>query len=147
MLIQTKAYGPKEIDDRQLVEFPSGLLGFENLRKFALLDSSQPPFLYLQSIDDPDINFVLLSPEVFRPDFKLDIAPGDLEELRIGENEDLLVLAIVTIPGEGQPITANLQGPLVFNRQKHLAKQCIQLGSAWKTKHNIIEEMSAQGVN
>ncbi|NCN05476.1 MAG: flagellar assembly protein FliW [Spirochaetales bacterium] len=145
MEIQTKAYGPVEIDERQTLYFSHGLLGFEEYHSYALIDSRQPPFFILQSLDEREIAFVVLSPEVFRNDFSLDLATGDLDDLEWGDDEELLVLAIVTIPRDGRPMTANLQGPLVMNRKKKLGKQVIQVGGPWKTRHNILEEMSKMG--
>jgi flagellar assembly factor FliW len=143
--IISKAYGAIEVDDRQFINFPSGILGFESLREYALIDSKQPPFLWLQSVEDSEIAFVVISPQVFRPDFILDIPSGEYDELEWEPDEELLVLAIVTIPPDGSPMTANLQGPVVINRQKRIGKQGIQVGSQWRTKHNIVEELSRNG--
>ncbi|KGE73565.1 flagellar assembly protein FliW [Spirochaeta lutea] len=143
--IVTKAYGPLEVDDRQFIQFPSGILGFEALKEYALIDSKQPPFLWLQSVEDQTVAFVVISPLVFRPDFVLDIPKSEYEDLHWEQDEELLVLAIVTIPPEGGPMTANLQGPVIINRQKRIGKQGIQLGSQWRTRHNIIEELSGKG--
>lgn len=145
MLIQTKSFGQLEIDERQIIHFPSGIFGFEEYKDYALMDSGRPPFYLLQSLDDPDLAFIILSPEVFRPDFKLDLAEGELDNLQWAENEDLLIMAIVTVPRDGGPMTANLQGPVLINRYKRLGKQVIQLSNEWKTKHNILDEMAKIG--
>jgi flagellar assembly factor FliW len=54
-----------------------------------------------------------------------------------------LVFSIVTIPADGGPMTANLQGPLVINRERRIGKQAVLADSRWKTKHNIMEELAA----
>lgn len=145
MEIVTKTYGILEISEKQQVQFPKGLLGFADFTEFAIIDSAQPPFFHLQSLQDPELSFIILSPDVFRPDFTLDIGPEELEDLQWDEDEELLVMAIVTIPRDGKPMTANLQGPLVMNRNKRIGKQVIQAGIKWLTRHNILEEMAAQG--
>lgn len=145
MEIITKTYGKVEIHEKQQVNFPKGLLGFSEFTLYAIIDSSQPPFYHLQSLEDPNLSFIILSPDVFRPDFTLDIDPQELDDLEWEENEELLVMAIVTIPRDGKPMTANLQGPLVMNRNKRIGKQVIQASSKWLTRHDILEEMSALG--
>ena len=70
MQIKSKAYGPIEIDDRQLIRFPSGLFGFETLSDFALLDAAQQPFYWLQSVDVEQVAFVLIKPTIFRTDYR-----------------------------------------------------------------------------
>lgn len=145
MQIETKSFGKVEIDERQIIRFPAGILGFESFCDYALMDSKQPPFYLLQSMDAPDLAFIILSPEVFRPDYRLDLADGELDDLEWGEDEDLLVMAIVTVPRDGGPMTANLQGPVIINRYKRIGKQVIQLGNAWKTRHNVLEEMARIG--
>src|SRR6266542_988316 len=74
MRIETKPYGMMDIDDQQLLTFPRGLLGFETHLRWALLDSAQPPFFWLQSLEDPNLAFVLLAPAFFRPDYILELS-------------------------------------------------------------------------
>jgi flagellar assembly factor FliW len=142
MTIDTKAYGKLPIDERQLIEFPSGLYGFESKTKYALLDAHQKPFYWLQSLEDVQVAFVLINPYVFRPDFVLEIPDEDFEEIGSPETDDVLVFAVVTIPADGSEITANLQGPLVINRADRLGRQAISLDPRWHTKHSIVEEMA-----
>ena len=145
MIIETKAFGPMEIDERQIIQFRTGILGFTHLKEYALIDSQQPPFFILQAIQDRDTSFIIMSPEVFRSDYGLDLASDELDELEWEDDEELLVMAIVTIPQDGSPITANLQGPVIINKQKRLGKQAIQLSPIWKTRHLVLEEMAHKG--
>ncbi len=142
MTIETKAYGKIPIDDRQLIDFPSGLYGFESYTRYALLDAHQKPFYWLQSLDDVQVAFVLINPYVFRPDFVLEIPDEDYEDIGKPEEDDVLVFAVVTIPTDGSEITANLQGPVVINRSRGLGRQSISLDPRWQTKHSIVEEMA-----
>ena len=54
-----------------------------------------------------------------------------------------LIFSIVTIPPDGSSMTANLQGPLIINRDNHLALQAVLTDSRWKTKHDINAELQA----
>lgn len=144
MKVNTKPYGLIDVDERQKILFPSGILGFENLQNYVLLDALQQPFYWLQSMDVQEIAFVLIDPTIFRPDYTPDVAASDLEEIELSgeEDENLLVFAIVTIPEDQKKMTANLQGPVIINRKTHTGRQCISENPKWKTRHNIMEELA-----
>jgi flagellar assembly factor FliW len=143
MVTKTKPFGEIEVDERQRLEFPQGLLGFENLNSFVLLDAAQPPFYWLQSVDEPDIAFVLINPVFFKPDYQPDVPPEDLEEIGIRNPEDQLVFAIVTIPEQQELMTANLQGPIVVNKKQKIGRQAISRNPRWLVRHFILEELAA----
>jgi flagellar assembly factor FliW len=140
--VDTKAYGLVDIDDRQKIVFPQGLFGFEAIKDYVLLDASQAPFCWLQSLENVNTAFVLISPFVFRPDYELDIVDTELTDIGIRDPKTTLVFSIVTIPPDGGPMTANLQGPLVINRQTSKGKQVILSDTRWKTKHDILAELA-----
>jgi flagellar assembly factor FliW len=143
MRVNTKPYGLLDVDERQRVFFPYGILGFEPLKSYVLLDAAQPPFYWLQSIEQADIAFPLIDPRIFRPDYVLDLDPEELAEIGIQDLADALDFAIVTIPDDPAQITANLQGPVVINRRSRLARQSISRDSRWKVRHPILQELAA----
>src|SRR5271157_4779862 len=98
MKVLTKAYGEIEVEERQRTSFPRGLFGFEELRDFVLLDATQQPFYWLQSVERVEVAFVLIQPGFFRPDYSPDVEPAELSEIGITGPEDMLVFSIVTIP-------------------------------------------------
>jgi flagellar assembly factor FliW len=142
MKVHTKAYGLKELDERQRITVPAGLFGYEKLKDYVLLDAERQPFYYLQSMDNAALCFILISPFLFRPDYEIRVSDDELAEIGLTDQKNALVFSIVTIPAEG-PMTANLQGPLVINRDTRCAKQIILGDQQWKTKHNVMEELAA----
>lgn len=146
MKIETKPFGLIEIDERQVMSFPQGILGFEQHQQWALLDSTQPPFYWLQSLSDPSLAFVLISPSYFRPDYDPDLSAEDRAVLGTGEVDDILQFAIVTIPEDQNNMTANLQGPILINRKLHRGKQGIQTDPRWKVRHRVVDELASLGV-
>jgi flagellar assembly factor FliW len=143
MKITTKTHETIDIDERQILNFPHGLFGFEVLRDYALLDTDCPPFYSLQSIDIESLAFTLIDPFLFRPDYEVQLDDDDLQELGIDEPRQGLILSIVTIPNRNS-MTANLQGPLIINRETRLGKQVILQDPRWMTKHDIIAEFNAR---
>jgi flagellar assembly factor FliW len=141
--LATKAFGLINIDEKQKLFFPQGILGFENNNDYALLDSEQEPFFWLQSMDEEQIAFVVINPFLFRPDYELDISNEEMSEIGIMSPEQALIFTIVTIPADGSPITANLQGPLIICKETCIGRQVVLADARWKTKHDILAEMGA----
>jgi flagellar assembly factor FliW len=141
--VATKAYGLVEADERQKINFPQGLFGFESYRDYVLLDAEKEPFYWLQSVDSVQTAFILINPFLFRPDYEVDISNQELSDIGIKGPEKALIFTVVTIPSGGSPMTANLQGPLVINRDTRAAKQVILTDPRWKTRHDILAEISA----
>jgi flagellar assembly factor FliW len=144
MKVATKAYGLIDVDERQKITFPHGLLGFEPLKDYVLLDAERQPFYWLQSIDNEKVAFILIDPFIFRPDYELNIDNEELKTIGISDPQNALIFAIVTIPpnetGSDGRLTANLRGPLVINRDTRQALQAVLTDPAWKTKHDILAE-------
>ena len=104
---------------------PSGLLGFESIKYFALLaDPAEAPFAWLKAEGDTSLSFVVIDPFVVLPEYKPEIPDADAGFLGIKEPGDALLLGIVTLHGANRA-TMNLKGPLVINRHSHTGKQVI----------------------
>jgi len=139
--ILTKPFGSVELNERQRIRFPFGVLGFESLHDYALLDAEQAPFYWLQSLQVVEIAFVLIEPRVFRPDYTLSVGAEELAAIGILRPEDALVFAIVTVPEEPRRMTANLQGPIIINKDSRTGRQSICSDPRWQVRHPILAEL------
>jgi len=145
MKVNTKAFGVIEVDEKQKLNFPQGLFGFDDYKDYVLFDAEHEPFFWLQSVDDQEIAFILVNPFLFRPDYEVNISNEELAEVGITSPENALIFVIVTIPQDGGPMTANLQGPLIINKGKMTAMQAVLSDIRWKTRHDIIAELQKAG--
>lgn len=137
MEIKTKSQGTVSVDEKQIVKIPDGLFGFEDYKNFALVDSDYPPFVWLQSIDDSNLAFLIIDPFLICSDYEADIDDESLRKIGVETPEDIVVMAIVTIPSTGNEVTANLLGPIVINRQSNICAQVILSDSHWPTKYKL----------
>lgn len=137
MEIKTKSQGTVSVDEKQIVKIPDGLFGFEEYKNFALVDSDYPPFVWLQSIDDSNLAFLIIDPFLICSDYEADIDDESLRKIGVETPEDIVVMAIVTIPSTGNEVTANLLGPIVINRQSNICAQVILSDSHWPTKYKL----------
>jgi flagellar assembly factor FliW len=107
------------------VRLPSGLLGFEHIKEYALLaNPAEVPFAWLRPADSAPLAFVVINPFYALPDYAPDIPDSDVEFLGLKEPDDALLFSIVTLRGANQA-TLNLKGPIVINRHTHIGKQVI----------------------
>lgn len=131
------------MSDIKEVTFPSGLFGFEQYKKYTIAESEYAPFLRLQSVEDRGLSFLIVDPFAIFTTYEADIDDESLAKIDVKSPDDIVVMAIVTVPKDGSEITANLQGPLVVNKRNRLCAQVILSDSRWTTKHSIREALSA----
>ena len=93
-------------------------------------------------MDVVEVAFVLINPRLFRTDYVLEVEQKDLDEIGIKSSENTLDFAIVTIPENTSKMTANLQGPIIINRETKVGRQSISLNAEWKVRHMIMEELT-----
>ena len=127
-------FGNVEYNPDNLLHFPAGMIGFPTLHNFIVMpNKKEGPLFWIQSVDDPDIAFVLTDPSNFFLDYK--VKPDETEKnyLNISNDEDCFVLSVVTVPPD-QKITLNLTAPILFSPKTNRAIQVILENSDYKSK-------------
>ena len=127
MVVHTSRFGAVRIAADDVIQFPEGILGFNELRRFILLDDpSDEIFVWLQSCEEPGIAFPVLEPELFKTGYKIQLTKHDLETMKLQTDEGLRCFAIITIPQDPTLMTANLKAPIVIHVKSRLARQEIR---------------------
>ncbi len=140
--VKTTRFSDIEVDEDDVIELPSGLIGFPELKKYVLLDHDKDsPFKWLQSLDDGAIAFVLINPLLFKPEYTVEVNEAEVADLGLEQEEDAVISVIITLPSDPQKMTANLKAPLVFNLKNRKGRQVILNNSEYTTRHNIMEEV------
>ncbi len=130
--------GPLEIRPDTVVTFPAGLPGFRSMHRFALVETQRDELVWLQSVDDPDLTFLLADPFVVVPGFDVEIPPSDLASLGATvAQESLLVLVVVQLEA-GIPVAANLQSPVIIARDRRLGRQVVLPDSRYGMQHPVV---------
>ena len=127
-------FGEVEYDPENLLHFPAGLIGFPTLRDFVVMPNKKAgPLFWIQSVDEPDIAFVLTDPTNFFLEYK--VVPEDSEKnmLQIEKVEECYTLTVVTVPPD-QKITLNLAAPILFSPKTNRAIQVILENTEYQTK-------------
>jgi flagellar assembly factor FliW len=122
--VTSSLFGEIKVRAQDVLEFPSGLLGFPECRSFALIAGQSNGTYWLQSIQHPVLVFLLVDPFLAFKDYAVDLAPQDLANLKISSPDDVAILTIVTLSRTpDEEATTNLQGPLVLNLKTRIGKQ------------------------
>lgn len=144
MDVKTRNGKTISVNDDHILHFPEGLFGFELYHNYAVYDSEYPPFVWMQSIEEPNLAFLIVDPFLICEDYELDVDDKSLAKIGIKSPADVFVMSIVTIPQGDSPVTANLQGPLIINKN---TKECLQVilnSTKWTTKHDIIKALKSR---
>lgn len=137
--IQTPRFGAIEVADDAMFKFPEGLLGFGDLREYALLENpGGGPFKWLQSLEAPALAFVLANPADFFPAYHVTLRKEELGVIELDDAKDGYVFVILTVAANVEESTANLQGPVILNTKKRLGKQIVLGDPQWSTRHRLI---------
>lgn len=149
MEVQTRQFGTIEVNESDILQIPKGLLGFEGMENFVLIETPDClPFRWLQCIDAPELAFVVVSPVVFFPDYRVAVHAKEVADIEVSHPSDVEIFVIVTIPERLEDMTANLQGPILVNKRNNRVKQLVLTDSAYSVAHSIVKQMErAQSVD
>jgi flagellar assembly factor FliW len=112
-------------EEREL-QFPAGLIGYPDLKRFRLLEPQDGyPLKFLQSTEQETVSFVCIDVSAVKPDYVVPMSDEDAQSLAIENPDDALILALVVLPEDPSRMTANLAGPLVVNVRTLQARQIV----------------------
>ena len=124
-------FGEIEYEPASVLNFPEGLIGFEDLHDFVVMpNEKEGPLFWIQSIEDSQVALVLTDPSNFFPTYN--VVPEELErkKIKLDENGECFSLVVVTVH-QDRKITLNLVAPILFAPQSNKAIQVILENSGY----------------
>lgn len=147
MVIKTSRFGLVELKSEDILTFNEGLLGFQDLRQFVLLDDPNDDiFAWLQSCELPSIAFPVLEPEIFGHKYAVSLNRTDSEALKLQAGQTPGYLTIITIPDDATEMTANIKAPIVINVDLRIARQCVLQDNNLAIKEKIFTKLQSRVV-
>lgn len=148
MKIKTKIFGEIEISEEKIVTFQDGIIGFPEMKRFALLHDEERGYgagvRFLQSLDEPGFAMPVMDPLAVKPDYDPEVDDELLASAGRITEENLLVLVTVSIPGDLTQMSVNLQGPIIINIDEHKACQLIVENSNYPVKFPVYDILQAR---
>ena len=129
MKIESPHFGSLEVNADTLIDFPGGLPGFEDCKRFTLLEVGEAASSgvgVLQSVDRPDVAFSVAEPDQFGLHYEFALTEDEEQLLRVTRPEDVAVLLILRrgdVTANDLPLKANLMAPLVINASHRIGIQ------------------------
>lgn len=119
MKIDIERLGLKNVnvDPETLLTFPKGLAGFEVCKRFKLFhEEGKPTVFWLQSVDDEDIMFPVVTPEQLDLQYEIELSDEDCALIDLKDPSQAVVAVIVyRDEAQGGRIDANARSPIILN--------------------------------
>jgi flagellar assembly factor FliW len=140
--IKTTRFGELEVEKKDILTFKDGLLGYDNLKKYFVVDpGDQTLILWLQSIDNENTAFPIIEPKIFNPDYAVKLLPAELQSLALDKLGDASIYTILTIPKSVTEMSANLKAPIVINNKSKQARQIVLQDSKLEIRALIYKDL------
>jgi flagellar assembly factor FliW len=115
--------------DLTALTMSGGMAGFPDAQSFALVEVPQAsPLFLLRSLDQEGLEFVVVPPGVFFPEYTPEIDDASAARLELTDAADALLLVVLTVGETLATSTANLLAPIVINQRTRQAAQVVLQG-------------------
>ncbi len=111
MKITTYQFGEVEFEENSVINFPSGIFGFENLKNHLLIQTEDGLFHWLNSIEQPEIAFPLIALRLID-----ELYPQ--KDLHEG-------FGVVTLNPDPLKVTVNMKAPIYIDQTNKVGQQTI----------------------
>lgn len=142
---QSTNLGDVYYEPQAVIEFPRGLPGFDERRRFVALQlAGREPLVFLQSLEDAGLCFLTLPARAVEPAYQLEMTTEDCELLELPAahppviGKDVMCLAVVAV--RESETTANLLAPLVVNLGNRRAVQAVAPEPRYSHRHRLAPE-------
>jgi len=140
MLVQTSRFGEQEVETDKIIYIPGGIVGFPTETRYVLLTPPKPgPFLWLQSVGNASLAFLVVDSKDHFPEYRFSLTEEEYLSLELAPASEVISLLVVTMAPEPHEITVNLQGPIVLNVDRMLARQIVLDGTEFSVRHPFLE--------
>ncbi|HHU70656.1 MAG TPA: flagellar assembly protein FliW [Clostridiales bacterium] len=147
MRVMTKHFGEIELDESKIINFPSGILGFDNYKEFTILydneEGERPDISWLQSIDEPSLAIPIMSPFLVMEEYNPEVEDELLKPLGDMKPDNMIVLVSVTVPSDVTKLSANMKAPFIINAETKKGIQIIIEKGDYEIKYHFYEKLAA----
>ena len=143
MRIETKIFGEIDIDEEKILHFTNGIIGFPDLKDFALMYDAEKGeksnIRWLQSLQEPAFAMPVLDPLSVKPDYNPEVEDELLKPIGELNPDEMLVLVTLTVPKDITKMSVNLCAPIVIHTESRKACQIIVDNEKYPVKYMIYD--------
>ncbi|EPY2277534.1 flagellar assembly protein FliW [Clostridium sporogenes] len=141
MNLNTKYHGCIEYEEKDVIYFEKGIPGFEGLKKFIVFPvEDNEVFSVFHSIEKEDMGIIVISPFNIEKDYEIQLEEEQIENLKLQDERDALILNTVTLNLDIDKITANLRAPIIINIKEKIGEQIIINSDKYSIKYPLFKE-------
>ena len=119
MNVKTRLFGEINVADDKIVDMIGGLIGFETLKKFTLINEESEDdgkgVMWLQSLEDGDLALPTMDPTIVRTSYTPSTPDEILKGLGDFDKDEYLILVTLTVPKKIEDMSVNLKAPIIFD--------------------------------
>jgi flagellar assembly factor FliW len=112
--LESTRFGSLEIPHEAVVEFPHGLIGLGGRRYALLARSEEATFVWLHSLEDPDLALPLTNPWRFFTSYEVELSDDEAERIGVEDTDDTAVYVTVRAGDVLEDFSANLRAPILI---------------------------------
>ncbi|MGN0389165.1 MAG: flagellar assembly protein FliW [Wujia sp.] len=143
MVAETKLFGTVDIEEDKIIDFPMGIIGFENLRKFAIIydieREERSKISWLQSMEEPLLALPIIHPFEIYENYNPIVEDELMKNIGDPADVDVLIFTTLSIPSDLTKMTANLKAPIIINANGRKGMQIIVENEDYQIKYNAYE--------
>ena len=121
-------FGELEFDEKYVIEFQEGILGFGEYKRFLIVnDEDSEPFRWLVSLEEADLSFAMIDPALIIDAYRSSVV----------KDQDATVFLLVALKQPLEGSTTNLRSPIVIDNTTRKGRQLILDDEALSVRHPL----------
>ena len=144
MKAKTRLFGEIDIEDNKIIHLENGMIGFPDMQKFALIfdeeKGDKAKIMWLQSMDEPEVAFPVMRPELVMSEYNPTVNDEVLEPLGTINDENIFVVVTLTAVADVKKNSVNLKAPIIINTETRKGCQII-VEDDYPVKYNIYKAL------
>ena len=128
MTFTNRQFGEMTFEEKHIIEIPEGVIGFAEYRKYLIVDDvDTEPFRWLVSLEDPNLSFALVDPDIVVADYQSNLFRGS----------DASVFSMVALKNPLESSTVNLRSPVVIDNKTRVGHQVVLDDETLSTRYPL----------
>ncbi len=144
MKAKTRLFGEIDIEEDKIIHLENGMIGFPDMQNFALIfdeeKGDKAKIMWLQSMDEPEMAFPVMRPELVMPEYNPTVNDEVLEPLGTMTDENIFVVVTLTAVADVKKNSVNLKAPIIINTETRKGCQII-VEDDYPVKYNIYKAL------
>lgn len=140
MEITTQYFGKISCTEKDLIYFADGLFGFTQYKQYIALpfEEDSDAMLCLQSVDDPEISFILMNPFQLDKNYSPLLSGEDEKALELSGNDQAVSYYVICTASDSLVhSTVNLKSPIAVNTDNRKARQIMLDQAQYLFRHPL----------